>query len=181
MKHFLRFLGVLGILFILTSCSSNTVQNQEISIMEELKQEISSQDITIDKIYHVEIISDGVLVLYKKMNKNMVREAFLRQKDNEWEWEMGYGEIAINPDTENFLWHGTNDEDTQVFKITGVTSNPDIEKIITQKPDGTRKKTAKIINTGEGFKIWNVFYENPINAPVDFTAYDGDGKEILKQ
>ncbi|TFB12754.1 hypothetical protein E3U55_17080 [Filobacillus milosensis] len=181
MKHFLRFLGVLGILLILSSCSSNTVQNQKLSIMEELKQEINSQNITIDKIYHVEIISDGVLVLYKKMNENMLSEAFLRQKDNEWEWGMGYGEITIKSDTDDFLWHGTNDEDTQVFKITGITTNPDIEKIITQKPDGTREKTAKIINTGEGFKIWNVFYEKPINAPVEFTAYDGQGKEILKK
>lgn len=150
------------------------------SIMEELKQEISSQNIIVDKIYHVEIINDGVLVFYKKMNKNMISEVFLRQKENGWEWGMGYGEMSIKPDKDEFEWHGPNDVERQIFRITGVTSNLEIEKIITQRKDGSRRKAAKIINTGEGSKLWNVFYEKPFNAPVEFIAYDGDGNEILR-
>lgn len=165
------FLLIILPFVILTGCSYETTTK---TFWDEIVSVIPGS-IQLDKIYHLEIVKDEVLVFYK--SNNGIDAGFVQKNSNEWEWIMGGG--SVSPE-EEFDWVVTNDENIPLTYIYGVVNNPDIEKVVSKKPNGEKEKIAKIVTVGDEGRIWFTFYEEPVNAPIDFIGLNGDGNQVIK-
>lgn len=84
----------------------------------------------------------------------------------------------LNPEN-GLSWSANNKEDIPLYFFYGVITDPDITRVITKKPDGSREQSAKIIITNNGLTLWFTYYDEPLNAPMDVIGLDKDGKMIF--
>lgn len=175
MKRYFKYILCFCIVSVLLVGCSNNNKNEQ-SIQAKLIESISKTNIRHEKIYHFEIVKDGVVVFYKYQNN--LNAGFIRNTSDGWKWVFGGGSASIEPE-DGLSWCATNDEDTPLYYSYGIIRNPDIEQVRT-KSNNNNEKHAKITTTDEGVKIWFTFYENPIDSPFDITGLSRTG-EILYQ
>ncbi|KGX87152.1 hypothetical protein [Pontibacillus marinus] len=162
---------IIILLLLMMGCSLNDEQ-------ETLKSEIKNsfpESIQVQKIHHIEVVRDGVLVFYSSLN-NGLDAGFLRKKSSKWKWVMGAGTVRFG---EEFNWIISNDKEIPLSYVYGFINNPDIEKLTIESTE-EKKKVAKIVTLQNGQRVWFAFYEYGIDGRFDYVGL-GENGEIVKE
>ncbi|MBD3922348.1 hypothetical protein H8B09_26570 [Paenibacillus sp. PR3] len=159
---------------VLWRCSSRESR----SIPDGIKQIMSDSSIQYDEIMHIEVYHDGFLAFYR--NDSGLNAGFIRNASDGLKWIIGTGGAELDSEI-GLSWTASNLVEVPIYFIFGVISDPDIAQVKTNKPDATLEKTAKIVTTNDGTRIWFVLFENPVNAPLDVIGLSKDGKILNEQ
>ncbi|WP_336785356.1 hypothetical protein [Paenibacillus sp. MMO-177] len=158
---------------LLSGCSNGGAGDS--SLMDDIKHSMEKAKVKADEIVHVEVVKDGFQVFYRDgeaLNTGFVKNnsaakwtAFSQESNN------------LNPETD-LSWSANNKEDLLLYFFYGVISNPDIARVITKKPDGSSEKSAKIVTTESGVRLWFTYYDEQVDAPMDIVGLDKDGTAV---
>lgn len=168
MKKYIGIITVVGLsiisLFLLMSGESN---KKQATIEQQLLDEMKNKNIEVEKIVHLEVVKDGIVVFYAK-DQNLY-DAFIQLKGGKWEWYFGSGALPFVADTE-LIQGGTNFD--EFFVHFGIITDDQIKQV-KEKETG---ELAKIVQNEEGIRIYifinqlkkleNGRYEPPVLIPV---------------
>ncbi|WP_167577650.1 hypothetical protein [Ammoniphilus sp. YIM 78166] len=159
----------------LIGCSTSTDKR----IMVEIEQAMKEKNISYKEIIHTEIIKNGVLVFY--IHREMLHTSlFKRQTGEVWTFISSGPSADLNPNKDLSL--GVSVKPSIPLSILcGVISNPEIVKVIGVADTWKTEKTAKIVTTESGERIWFAFYEQPIEPIFDVIGLSKDEKVIYKE
>lgn len=128
-------------IFLLSSCDRS---HENITIEEQLLNEMKDTNIEVEEIIHLEVVNDGILVFYTKDNN--LHDGFIKLKGAKWEWLSGGGSLPLQTD-DGLNWTFTNFDD--FFVRYGVITNNKIKQIKDEESDN-----AKIIQGEDGLRIY---------------------------
>lgn len=169
MYRLIKLMGMFALsTLLLFGCSTTTDK----IIIEEIKQAMN--EISYDNILHIEIVRNGVLVFYKDgetLNTSFIR----KQTDDKWKFVSTGAAADIKPDKDVSLGVTVNPS-ISLFYSYGVILNPEIVKVIAVADNWETERTAKIVTTVSGERIWFSFFEQPIE-PI----FDVIGLLVLRQ
>lgn len=138
-------------------------------------------------VVHRESIDGGVLLFLKRDEQNEstnLQLEYVRKTWLGWKWAMGGGySISSRTDSDEVLHYmrmsrfkGVDGPFPLVF---GQITNSTITNImVTFSGDGVRKYNAKIIEYGEGQKLWYVVPPSTAVAPYELEAISGEGSKV---
>lgn len=158
---------------LLSGCSKGG--SGDSSLMDDIKRSMDKAKVKADEIVHVEVVKDGYQVFYR--NGEGLNTGFV-ENDAAAKWTPFSQETNnLNPET-GLSWSANNKENLHLYFFYGAITNPDIARVITKKPDGSLEKSAKIVTTESGVRLWFSYYDKQVDAPMDIIGLDKDGKAI---
>lgn len=128
------------VVFLLSSCDNNN----EVTIKQQLLNEMKDNEKDVDEIIHLEVVEDGILVFYTLDNK--LYDGFLKLKNAKWEWSFGGGSLPLQTKND-FNWLFSNLDDFYVRY--GVITDSNIKRIKDKD-----NNDAKIIQSEDGLRIY---------------------------
>jgi hypothetical protein len=161
-------------ILVLFGCSQENIKG---NITINLNKAMEEANVQHGKIYHIEIVKDGVLIFYK--NQEYLNAGFIRKTPEKWKWVTGGGSVELQP-KEDISWIASNYDEVPLNFFYGVISNPDIKQVKTSKPDGTLEETAKIVKTKEDLELWFTLYDEPVKAPFNVIGFSNNGEELYQ-
>ena len=159
---------------LLIGCSHD--KSSPVSIESNLEQAMKESKIVFKNICHMEVVSDGILVFYE--NQNYLKAVFLRDTFSGWKLVLQGEAVSLNPEK------GVSQEVSENIFIPfsyGVITNKDITQIFTTTLNGDNTKSAKIVTTEDGLRIWFVINQSiEQHQPVVFIGKSVNGEIIYK-
>ncbi|TCM91086.1 hypothetical protein EV294_109163 [Paenibacillus sp. BK033] len=158
---------------LLSGCSSGEAGDS--SLLDDIKRSMDKAKVKADEIVHVEVVKDGFQVFYR--DGEGLNTGFAKN-DAAAKWTMLSQETNNLKPEAGLSWSAINKEGLHMHFFYGVLANPDIARVITKKPDGSLEKSAKIITTDTGIRLWFTYYDKQVDAPMDIVGLDNGGHQI---
>lgn len=89
-------------ILVLFGCSQQNIQG---NITNDLNKAMEEANVQHEKIYHIEIVNDGVLIFYK--NQEYLNAGFIRKTPENWKWVTGDGSVELHP-KKDISWTAAN-------------------------------------------------------------------------
>lgn len=161
---------------LLNGCSNN--EAAATLLIDDIKHSMAEANVHYEEVVHIEVVQAGFLVFYR--DGEGLNVGFIKNEPKNHKWKvlsMDYNNL--NPE-KGLSWSANNKEDIPLYFFYGVITNPNITRVITKKPDGSSKQSAKIITTDSGLTFWFTLYDEPTSAPMDVIGLDKDSNIIVQ-
>ncbi|ACV64135.1 hypothetical protein Dtox_3411 [Desulfofarcimen acetoxidans DSM 771] len=173
MKKKLFLIGLLCLVIIYV-CSQN--ESNEKRIKEQIFLVMQEENLKVNKIYHLELIKNGVLFFYEQ--DGGVNAGLVKDVRGGWKCVMAGGRVDLN--TGNDLHYcALHFSDVSLSLIYGINKDPEIERVVVETSGikGIKQeKQAKIIQTEGGLRIWFNLYSGPLNSQIKVIGHTKSGK-----
>lgn len=157
---------VIFLLCVLVLFGYSSEKSSQKSIETSIKQTIENAGIKFERICHMEVVCDGILVFYK--DQYDLNACFLRNTSIGWKWISGGGGAALNPQKAISLYIPDHNS-LPMHYYYGVISYSSIRPQVISKTIKNEYITrpAKIITTEDGLRIWFVIYHSEHELPIE--------------